>query len=125
MEAGLRVRSPSWRHSGLTQKAAQHVSSRGPEDSDLLGVPPRDVQGQLVPWGQLGRTLGPQNHGRHVIQIWRGRPAIGLLMIVDIVMIDLELLFECAKVKCYICAPNTRLFFNHRSSFEVTRKVMQ
>ena len=69
--------------SGLTQKAAQGISSRGPKDSDLLGVPLRDVHGQLVASGQLGRTLGPQNHQRHVFQIWRGRALSGLLMIVD------------------------------------------
>ena len=69
--------------SGLTQKAAQGISRHGPKDSDLLGVPLRDVQGQLVAGGQLGRTLGPQNHQRHVFQIWRGRALSGLLMIVD------------------------------------------
>ena len=43
----------------------------GPEDAQAAGVPLGDVQGQLVAFWQAGGASDPQQHRRHVLQIWR------------------------------------------------------
>ena len=53
----------------LTQGIICHIRGSGPEDSDALCVPLRDVHGELVAVWELGGPFGPQHHDRHVLQI--------------------------------------------------------